>query len=83
MSANNTIPRPHYPSGPCSADIDNHFGPILQCGDFDFTLYFEQAILGIGLSGAWILIFLLRLSQLPRKPNVVKKSPIHAAKIVS
>jgi hypothetical protein len=81
--SNFSFPVPHVPSGPCSAAEDNTFSPVVQCKDFDFTLYFEQAIFGIGISGVWVIIFLLRLLVVPTKKVVARKSPLHVAKIVS
>jgi hypothetical protein len=81
--SNFTFQAPHVPSGPCSVIEDNTFSPVVQCKDFDFTLYFEQAIFGIGVSGVWLIIFLLRLLVVPTKKIVARKSPLHVAKIVS
>lgn len=67
----------------CEA-ADNLFGPVVptQCrGGFDFTLFFEQAVLSILPSAAFILLSLMRLAKLYRAQPLVQTDRTHAAKL--
>jgi hypothetical protein len=67
----------------CDLAVDQTFGPAVQCPDqFDFTLFFEQAIFGIGFSGLFLLIVPFRVYHLWGATIKCSKSPIYAAKIV-
>jgi hypothetical protein len=69
-------------SGPCDIAKDQQFGPGVQCSQFDFTLTFEQAIFGIGISSLYLICFIIRLGQLYRKSIKTLPSPIHVTKLV-
>lgn len=51
----------------CNATFDNDFGPASACGDFDFSLAFEQIVFIIGTSSLFLLAALLRLRKLLRE----------------
>jgi hypothetical protein len=69
-------------SGPCDPAKDRPFGPGVQCSQFDFTLTFEQAIFGVGISSFYLICSFIRLGQLHRKPIKTLPSPFFAAKLV-
>jgi hypothetical protein len=47
----------------CTLADDRKFGPGVQCRDFDFTLLFEQLILGIVVSSIFSLLVLFRVKK--------------------
>jgi hypothetical protein len=51
-------------AGPCDLAKDRLFGPGVQCSQFDFTLAFEQAIFGVGISSCYLICSFIRLRQL-------------------
>ena len=67
----------------CSFKTDGDFGPVAKCKEFDFTLTFEQSILGIGVSAVFLLLFPIRLFQLYSATVKTTKSLIEYAKLVS
>jgi hypothetical protein len=67
-------------------EADSSFGPSVPPGcrsGFDFTLYFEQAILSIVPAVLFLLITAVRLVQLFRANIVTVPSSIHEVKLVS
>lgn len=64
---------------------DDTFGPAVQgCrGDFDFTIRFEQLILGIIPPAVFIPLVLPRLLYLWHRPNIVGGPFLLAAKLVT
>jgi ATP-binding cassette, subfamily C (CFTR/MRP), member 1 len=68
---------------PCTESKDALFGPGISCSQFDFTLLFEQSILGIGISSLFLILALLRFWQLRGKSVKANSSWVHALKIVS
>jgi hypothetical protein len=56
----------------CNATVDDEFGPAVACGDFDFTLAFEQTIFLIGTSSLFLLAGSIRLRKLLKEPTKVK-----------
>jgi ATP-binding cassette, subfamily C (CFTR/MRP), member 1 len=67
----------------CGFKADGDFGPIVKCEDFDFTLTFEQTILGIGIPTVFLLLFPLRLFQLHSATVKTAKNLIEYIKLVS
>jgi hypothetical protein len=67
---------------PCNVGLDQRFGPVVQCSQFDFTLAFEQSIFGIGISAMFLLLFPFRAKQLFHAPIKIVQHPIYIAKIV-
>jgi hypothetical protein len=68
---------------PCTTAQDALFGPGVACSQFDFTLFFEQSVLGIGISSLFLILALLRVWQLRGKSVKANSSWVHALKIVS
>jgi hypothetical protein len=66
----------------CDTGKDASFGPTVQCSQFDFTLTFEQAILVIGISSLYLILFIIRLGLLYRKSVKTLPSSILWAKLV-
>lgn len=64
---------------------DDTFGPAVQgCrGDFDFTIRFEQLILGIIPPAVFVPLVLPRLIYLWQRPNLVAGPLLLAAKLVT
>jgi ATP-binding cassette, subfamily C (CFTR/MRP), member 1 len=65
---------------------DELFGPAVppQCrGGFDFTLFFEQAILSILPCTAFVLFSFIRLIKLYQAPLLVQINKLHSAKLVA
>jgi hypothetical protein len=70
----------------CDPSLDDHFGPAsgIQCRNFDFTIFFEQTILSIGPSSAFILLASARILILFRhRTQVVGVSGLYYFKILS
>lgn len=58
----------------CAPDADRLFGPVVaQCRrEFDFTLFFEQAVLSVLPCAALILLATVRVAVLVRRgPSVL------------
>lgn len=66
----------------CSIALDGVFGPGVRCNQFDFTLFFEQSVFGIGVTALSILFFATKLSLVYKKPVQTVKHWIHPTKIV-
>jgi len=66
----------------CSIATDRAFGPGAKCHQFDFTLTFEQAILGVGVSSSFLLLCLIKAKSLRSATIKTLRSPVHAAKVV-
>lgn len=66
----------------CTEFMDSQFGPIAKCDQFDFTLTFEQSILGIGISVLFLLWLPFKLQRLYGASIRTTTSAIHKAKIV-
>jgi hypothetical protein len=69
-------------NGPCDLAKDGLFGPGVQCSQFDFTLTFEQAIFGVGISSIYLICFLIRLGQLHGQSIKTLQSIAFPAKLV-
>ncbi|TLD36942.1 P-loop containing nucleoside triphosphate hydrolase protein [Venturia nashicola] len=69
------------PTVPCTELLDSHFGPVAKCTQFDFTLAFEQAIFGIGISALFLLWLPIKLRSLYGASIRSESSAIHKAKI--
>lgn len=70
----------------CSLQADNTFGPIVDSGcrdGFDFTLLFEQAILGLVPAVAFLLACPLRLRILVKRDVRTQPHKMRLAKLVS
>lgn len=70
----------------CSLQADNSFGPAIdhRCRDgFDFTLLFEQAILGLVPAVAFLLVCPLRLRFLVKRDVRTQPHIMRLAKLVS
>ena len=70
----------------CSLQADNSFGPAIdpRCRDgFDFTLLFEQAILGLVPAVAFLLVCPLRLRLLVKRDVRTHPHIMRLAKLVS
>ena len=61
--------------------LDAHFGPFVA-EYFDFTQLFEETILSILPSAAFLLAFPFRVAWLWRKPRTVTGSLLHSNKLV-
>lgn len=63
---------------------DNSFGPIVQgCrGDFDFTLRFQNIILGILPAAIFILLALTRVATLAFRSRIVGGKVLQFTKLV-
>jgi ATP-binding cassette subfamily C (CFTR/MRP) protein 1 len=73
------------PSG-CSLQADNRFGPVIdrECRDgFDFTLLFEQGILGLVPAAAFLLLCPVRLQMLVKRDVRTQPHVMRFAKTVS
>ena len=68
----------------CSIAIDRAFGPsVPQCRrTFDFTLLFEETIFSIAPSALFLLIVILRLSVLWKRPSRVQGGNLYKLKLV-
>jgi ATP-binding cassette subfamily C (CFTR/MRP) protein 1 len=70
----------------CSLQADNSFGPVVDsaCRDgFDFTLLFEQAILGLVPAVAFLLVCPFRLRILVKRDVRTQPHKMRLAKSVS
>ena len=69
----------------CSIAVDRAFGPnVPQCRrTFDFTLLFEETIFSIAPSTLFLLIVILRLSVLWKRPSRVQRGRLYKLKLVS
>lgn len=67
----------------CEPAKDAAFGPGLKCSEFDFTISFEHAILGIGPTSLFLIWSVVRLKQLYRTPSKLRRNIIQAASVVS
>lgn len=69
----------------CSVDADRAFGPAVHgCrSDFDFTILFQDLILSILPSSAWLLFASIRLVVLIRRPNIAHSGWLSYSKLVS
>ncbi|KAF2427512.1 ABC transporter [Tothia fuscella] len=68
----------------CELVRDQAFGPAVQCADqFDFTLYFEQAIMDVGFSGLFLLVVPFRIYYLWGSSIKCSTSPIYSIKIAA
>jgi ATP-binding cassette subfamily C (CFTR/MRP) protein 1 len=66
----------------CNQAADALFGPPIKCPQFDFTLTFQQSILGIGFSALFLLLFPIKVKRLIGAPIKTLTNPIYFAKIV-
>lgn len=66
----------------CTVAADQTFGPAVKCGQFDFTLFFEQSIFGIGISSLFLLFVPFRIAQLYRAEIKTLWNSMFAVKIV-
>ncbi|KAF2671106.1 P-loop containing nucleoside triphosphate hydrolase protein [Microthyrium microscopicum] len=67
---------------PCNAlQADKAFGPGYSCGQFDFTLAFEQSIFGIGISSFFLLLVPLRFWGLYGSTVKLSRNWIYFVKI--
>lgn len=57
------------------------FGPVAQ-GRFDFTLFFEDAILSIVPSAIFLLLAVVEFSRLSRQPVKALSGSLRYAKLV-
>jgi hypothetical protein len=55
----------------CNTAADNDFGPAVACNVFDFTLAFEQTILGIEIWSLFLFASLFRLPTLCKEATKV------------
>ncbi|KAM3513105.1 hypothetical protein MY11210_003217 [Beauveria gryllotalpidicola] len=62
---------------------DAQFGPRVDtvCRSFDFTLYFEDAVLSAVPNAIFVLIAMLPLTSMLRQPNIVKSSCLLGLKL--
>ncbi|KAB8223991.1 P-loop containing nucleoside triphosphate hydrolase protein [Aspergillus novoparasiticus] len=76
----------HYIMPPgCSLQTDNSFGPAIDSGcrdSFDFTLLFEQAILGLVPAVAFLLVCPLRLQILVKSDVRTQPHLMRLAKLI-
>lgn len=72
---------PAQPLSGCAQGSDNSFGPISQCR-YDFTLFFEQAILSAVPSAIFLLSALPRLFYLYRQHEKTVRTPAEVVKLV-
>ena len=63
-------------------EMDQSFGPGIQCSQFDFTITFEHIIFGITASTIFLILIILRLWRLFRKETVTVSHPVLWAKLV-
>lgn len=78
------MPHDIMPPG-CSLQADNNFGPAIDpgCRDgFDFTLLFEQAILGLVPAVVFLLVCPLRLQILVKRDVRTQPHIMRLAKLV-
>ena len=70
---------------PCEGPDDSSFGPaIASCHrEFDFTAYFEQAILSLLPSTVFILLGLIQVTCRWNAPAVARRGRLHKCKLVS
>ncbi|KAE8352610.1 putative ATP-binding cassette transporter [Aspergillus coremiiformis] len=71
-------------SSNCSLDADEVFGPVVNyaCRNgFDFTLLFEQSMLGILPAAAFLLVSPLRVGYLTKKDAYVRHNSMRLIKI--
>jgi hypothetical protein len=66
----------------CNSRSDWDFGPVAKCDQFDFTLTFEQSILGIGVTAVFLLLFPIRLFQLSTATVKTTKTLTESIKLV-
>ncbi|PYI06874.1 multidrug resistance-associated protein [Aspergillus sclerotiicarbonarius CBS 121057] len=69
----------------CSLEADNVFGPVVShaCRDgFDFTLLFEQSILGLIPAVAFLLASPLRVRHLAKRDVRTQRNTMRMAKLV-
>lgn len=69
----------------CSLEADNVFGPVVSraCRDgFDFTLLFEQSILGLLPALAFLLASPLRVRHLAKRDVRTQRNTMRTAKLV-
>lgn len=69
----------------CSLDADNVFGPVVPLGcrnGFDFTLLFEQSILGILPAAVFLLASPLRVGYLIKKDARTQRNSPRFVKLV-
>ncbi|KAF2434238.1 P-loop containing nucleoside triphosphate hydrolase protein [Tothia fuscella] len=59
----------------CNISLDQAFGPSIKCQQFDFTLTFEQSILGIGVSFIFLLVLPLKAYRLYGSSTKIIYSP--------
>ena len=71
-----------YSHLPCTTLADRAFGPLIQCRQFDFTLTFEQTLLAITTSLAFLLLFPIRIKQIYRSEIIIRGSLFYKLKIV-
>lgn len=69
-------------NGPCNLAQDGLFGPGVPCSQFDFTLTFEQAIFGVGITAFFLLLFVFRLGQLHGQSIKTLPNLVFPAKLV-
>jgi hypothetical protein len=69
-------------NGPCDLAKDRLFGPGVQCSQFDFTLAFEQAIFGVGVTSFFLVLWFVRLGQLHGQSIKTLPSLVFPAKLV-
>ena len=67
----------------CKRGNDAEFGPVVQCDQFDFTLAFEHAILGIGLASFFLILLIRRLIRLLSESIKVRINLIYYVRVVS
>lgn len=69
----------------CSSFLDNSFGPVIEpCARaFDFTLYFEETVLSIVPSSAFLVLAFIRISLLRTRKPLVVVSLLRIVKVVS
>lgn len=72
-------------SSSCSLDADEAFGPVVNStcrNGFDFTLLFEQSMLGILPATAFLLVSPLRVRYLTKKDAYIRNNSMRLIKIV-
>lgn len=69
----------------CPANADQSFGPRVdpRCRSFDFTLTFEDVILGSIGPSVFLLLWVSRLHVLYRRPLVAESRALVLYKLVS
>jgi len=67
---------------PCTVLTDRSFGPGVKCEQFDFTLTFEQAIFGIGVSALLLILIPLRILRVFNEERKTTQNSIYYSKIV-